>query len=40
MEIAPIKPWITEAMIKKMEERRIPKSTNIEYRRFNNQLTR
>ena len=25
MEIAPRKPWITEAMIKKMEERRIEK---------------
>ena len=35
------KPWITEAMIKKMQERRIPKSTNIkEYRRLNNQLRR
>ena len=33
-EIAQRKPWITEAMIKKMEERRIAKSTNIkEYRR-------
>jgi len=40
-EIAPRKPWITEAMIKKMEERRIAKSTNIkEYRRLNNQLRR
>ena len=38
-EIAPRKPWITEAMITKMEERRIPKCTNIkEYRRLNNQL--
>ena len=38
-EIAPRKPWITEAMIKKMEERRIAKTTNIkEYRRLNNQL--
>ena len=36
MEIAPRKPWITEAIIKKMEERRIAKSTNIkEYRRLN-----
>jgi hypothetical protein len=25
MKIAPRKPWITEAMIKKMEERRIAK---------------
>ena len=41
MEIAPRKPWITEAMIKKMEERRIAKPRNIqEYRRFNNQLRR
>ena len=40
MEIAPRKPWITEAMIKKMEKRRrIAKTTNIkEYRRINNQL--
>ena len=29
MEIAPRKPWITVAMIKKMEERRIAKTTNI-----------
>ena len=29
MEIAPRNPWITEAMIKKMEERRIAKTTNI-----------
>jgi hypothetical protein len=27
MEIAPRKPWITEAMIEKMEERRIAKTT-------------
>ena len=41
MEIAPRKPWITEAMIKKMEERRIAKTTNIkEHRRLNNQLRR
>ena len=41
MEIAPREPWITEAMIKKMEERRIAKTTNIkEYRRLNNQLRR
>ena len=41
MEIAPRNPWITEAMIKKMEERRIAKTTNIkEYRRINNQLRR
>ena len=41
MEIAPRKPWITEEMIKKMEERRIAKTTNIkEYRRLNNQLRR
>jgi hypothetical protein len=41
MEIAPRKPWITEALIKKMKERRIAKTTNIkEYRRFNNQLRR
>ena len=40
MEIAPRKPWITEAMIKKMEER-IAKTTNIkEYRRLINQLRR
>ena len=40
-EIAPRKPWITEAMIKKMEERRIAKTANIkEYRRLNNQLRR
>jgi hypothetical protein len=40
MEIAPRKQWITEVMIKKMEERRIAKTTNIrEYRRLNNQLT-
>jgi hypothetical protein len=36
MEIAPRKPPITEAMIKKTEERRIAKSTNIkEYRTLN-----
>ena len=41
IEIAPRKPWITEAIIKKMEERRKAKTTNIEdYRRFNNQLRR
>jgi len=41
MEIAPRKAWITEAMMKKMEERRIAKITNIkEYRRLNNQLRR
>ena len=41
MEIAPRKPWITEAMIKKMKERGISKTTNIkEYRRLNNQLRR
>ena len=41
MEIAPRKPWITEAMIKKMEERRITKSTKIkEYISLNNQLRR
>ena len=34
MILAPRKPWITEAMTKKMEERRIAKTTNIkEYRR-------
>jgi hypothetical protein len=34
MEIAPRKPLITEAIIKKMEERRKAKITNIkEYRR-------
>ena len=41
MKIAPRKPWITEAMIKKMEERRIAEITNIkECRRLNNQLRR
>ena len=41
IEIAPRKPWITEAMIKNMEERRIAKTTNIkEYRWLNNQLRR
>ena len=41
MEIAPRKPWITEAMIKKMEERRIAKTTVVkEYRRLDNQLRR
>ena len=40
-EIAPRKPWITEAMVKKMEERRIAKTTFIEeYRKLNNQLRR
>ena len=35
METAPRKPWITEAMTKKMEERRIAKTKNIkEYRRL------
>jgi hypothetical protein len=29
MEIAPRKPWITEAITKKMEKRRIAKTTNI-----------
>ena len=39
IEIAPSKPWITEAMIKKMEKKRIAKTTNIkECRRINNQL--
>ena len=28
MEIAPRKPWIIEAMMKKIEERRIAKPTN------------
>ena len=41
MEIAPRKPRITEAMVKKMEERRIAKTKNVkEYRRLNNQLRR
>ena len=41
MEIAPRKPWITKAMIKKMEEIRIAKTTNVkEHRRLNNQLRR
>ena len=41
MEIEPRKPWITETMIKKMEERRIAKTTNIKaYRKLNNQLRR
>ena len=36
-----ISPWITEAMIKKMEERRKAKTTNIKgYRRLNNKLRR
>ena len=40
-EIAPRKPWITDAMIKKIEKRRIAKTTNIkEYRKLNNQLRR
>ena len=38
MELAPRKPWITETMMKKMEERRIAKPTNIKNRRLNNQL--
>ena len=39
MKIAPRKPWITEAMVKKLEENRIAKTTNIkEYRRLSNQL--
>ena len=39
MEIPPRKPLISEATIKKMEERIIAKTTNIkEYRRLNNQL--
>ena len=39
MEIAPRKPWISEALIKKMEKRRIAKTTNAnEYRSLNNQL--
>jgi hypothetical protein len=29
MELAPRKPWITEAMINKMEKRRIAKTTNV-----------
>ena len=41
MEIAPRKPWITEAMFKKMEERGITKTTNVKkYRKLNNQLKR
>ena len=41
MQIAPRKPWITKAMIKKMVERRIAKTTNIkDYRKLNNQLRR
>jgi hypothetical protein len=41
MKTAPRKPWITEAMIKKMEERRIAKTTNIKkYKRLNNQRRR
>jgi hypothetical protein len=41
MEIVARKPWITEVMIKKMEQRRIAKPTNIkEYRRLNKQLRR
>ena len=33
MEIAPRKPWITEAMIKKMEEKTKAKTTNVKERR-------
>ena len=41
MEIAPRKPRITEAMVKKMEERRIAKTTNIkEYGRLDNLMRR
>ena len=41
IEIAPRKLWIPEAMIKKMEERGIAKTTNVKkYRRLNNQLRR
>ena len=41
IEIAARKPWIAEAMIKKMEKGRIAKTTNVkEYRRLNNQLRR
>ena len=41
MEITPRKTWITETMIKKMEERRKVKTTNVkQYRRLNNQLRR
>ena len=40
-EIVLRKPWITEAMVKKMEERRIAKTINIkEYRKLNNKLRR
>ena len=40
IEIAPRKPWLTEAMVKKMEER-IVKTSNIKgYRRLYNQLRR
>ena len=41
MEIEPRKPRITEALINKMETRRIAKTTNVKaYRRLNNQLRR
>ena len=41
MESAPRKPWITEAMIKILEERRTAKTTNFkEYRRLNNEPRR
>ena len=41
MVIGPTKSWITEIMIKELEERRKVKITNIkEYRRLNNQLKR
>jgi hypothetical protein len=41
MEIAPRKPWITKAMLNKMEKKRIAKITNtIECRRLNNQPRR
>jgi hypothetical protein len=37
MEIAPIKPWITQAIINKIEERRKAKTTNVkEYTKLNN----
>ena len=41
MKIAPRKPWITEAMINKMDERKKAKTKKVkEYRRLNNQPRR
>ena len=40
MDISPRKPWITEAMINKMEERKAKTTQVKEYRRLNSQLRR